>query len=292
MTNTLDKLIAEDPLPSPVEEPSATGSENATAPAAAKGATSRSNDLNNTSKGSAGTSSVAAEAVANYRAQFRAQNIPESYSEYRHLGGIFLWAGSAVLVTVWLAGGPSAMLAKQNLLAAALAFALANYFEWYAHRFKLHNPLAKTRHSHTHHRFFTDKFMEYDSLRDAHAIFFPEGAPKVLMLGVLPVLSIVPTLLGGIATGATFACTLAMYYLSYEVMHLSYHAHPDSFLGSLPGVAALRRHHQIHHQQALMGKVNFNITWPICDYLFGTAYKEPQQQQQPDATATKSKHSD
>lgn len=56
---------------------------------------------------------------------------------------------------------------------------------------------------------------------------------------------------------------------------LSYHSPPDSWLGSLPGVAYLRAHHQIHHSQTLMGKYNFNITFPIADALFGTTYKGP-----------------
>jgi hypothetical protein len=111
--------------------------------------------------------------------------------------------------------------------------------------------------------------MEFDAFnKDAHAIFFPERAPMILMLVGVPVLSLLPTLLFGLTAGASFACTLALYYLSYEVLHLAYHAHPDSFLGRLPGVPALRHHHMVHHDQALMGKWNFNITWPSQFILF------------------------
>jgi hypothetical protein len=210
-------------------------------------------------------SSKAYEAVALYRAQFRAQDIPESYSAWVHLlRGIVLWSGSTATLACWVAGGPRAMVTNPaQALCVLLAFGLANFGEWYAHRYKLHNPLVHTRHSHTHHRFFTRRVMEFDAFnKDAHAIFFPERAPMILMLVGVPVLSLLPTLLFGLAAGASFACTLALYYLSYEVLHLAYHAHPDSFLGRLPGVPALRLHHQVHHEQALMGKWNFNITWP------------------------------
>ena len=36
----------------------------------------------------------------------------------------------------------------------------------------------------------------------------------------------------------------------------------------------LRRHHTRHHDLALMGRWNFNITFPIADWLFGTYYRD------------------
>ena len=94
--------------------------------------------------------------------------------------------------------------------------------------------------------------MEFDEFRDAHAIFFPQGASYILCFGVIPVLSVPVWMVLGTPAAASFAATLALYYGSYEWMHLSYHAPPDSLLGRMPGVAYLRRHHQIHHNQALM----------------------------------------
>ena len=38
--------------------------------------------------------------------------------------------------------------------------------------------------------------------------------------------------------------------------------------------AKLRKHHTHHHDLALMGKWNFNITFPICDAVMGTSYKD------------------
>ncbi len=36
----------------------------------------------------------------------------------------------------------------------------------------------------------------------------------------------------------------------------------------------LRRLHTLHHRPSLMQTRNFNITYPIGDWLFGTLYRE------------------
>ena len=41
----------------------------------------------------------------------------------------------------------------------------------------------------------------------------------------------------------------------------------------LPFMAALRRHHTLHHDPARMGRYHFNISFPVCDRLFGTLYR-------------------
>ena len=61
----------------------------------------------------------------------------------------------------------------------------------------------------------------------------------------------------------------------YEWLHFGYHVPADSPIGRLPLVAALRRHHQTHHDPALMASWNFNITFPIGDRLFGTSHPGP-----------------
>ncbi len=74
--------------------------------------------------------------------------------------------------------------------------------------------------------------------------------------------------------GFLFIFTAILYYLNYELFHFSYHVDPGSRLGRLPIIRHLRRHHVLHHNQALMTRCNFNITYPICDRLFGTLYRE------------------
>ena len=71
-----------------------------------------------------------------------------------------------------------------------------------------------------------------------------------------------------------FVLTAVLYYLNYELLHFAYHCEPHSIVGSLPVVRRLRKRHLAHHNKSLMTKFNFNITYPLCDYAFGTLYRE------------------
>ena len=64
------------------------------------------------------------------------------------------------------------------------------------------------------------------------------------------------------------------YVLSYEWLHLAYHLPPDSFVGRLPPIRFLRRHHATHHDPRLMMRWNFNITIPLWDLVRGTYRRE------------------
>ena len=60
------------------------------------------------------------------------------------------------------------------------------------------------------------------------------------------------------------------YYLNYEILHTAYHLPETHWLARNGLVKRLRWLHRMHHDQSLMAKANFNITWPIGDWLFGT----------------------
>ena len=64
------------------------------------------------------------------------------------------------------------------------------------------------------------------------------------------------------------------YVVSYEWLHFSYHLPETHWLSRTRALSRLRRHHTLHHDLALMGKWNFNITFPICDAVLGTRYQE------------------
>src|SRR5437773_1533911 len=69
---------------------------------------------------------------------------------------------------------------------------------------------------------------------------------------------------------ALVAVTGVGFYLLYEWCHLSYHQPEDGFVGRLGLVRVLRRHHQRHHHPALAKRYNFNVTFPIWDFVRGT----------------------
>ena len=89
---------------------------------------------------------------------------------------------------------------------------------------------------------------------------------------VLSLLLTVAALYVGVSRNVAWLfVTLAVgYFLTYEWLHFLYHQDPAGRLGRLPFVRALRRHHQRHHDPSLMGRWNFNITFPISDWLFKT----------------------
>ena len=58
--------------------------------------------------------------------------------------------------------------------------------------------------------------------------------------------------------------------VSYEVLHLCYHAPKNSFIGRRKIIGVLRTHHARHHDPRLMQRYNFNVTVPIFDWIMGT----------------------
>ena len=67
--------------------------------------------------------------------------------------------------------------------------------------------------------------------------------------------------------------TAILYSLNYELLHFAYHMDSQSWIGRLQFIRRSRKHHIIHHDRSLMTRYNFNITYPICDALFGTLYR-------------------
>jgi len=64
---------------------------------------------------------------------------------------------------------------------------------------------------------------------------------------------------------------VATYYLMYEGLHTLSHIENSPFLDRLPLVNTVRRMHVMHHNPDFMHTRNFNLTFPICDALFGTS---------------------
>ena len=120
-----------------------------------------------------------------------------------------------------------------------------------------------------HHQFFSHKTLQYKGQRDWRALLFPPFAPILFVLAALPV-SLLLGWLWSPNAGYIAMLTMAYYYLMYEGLHtLSHIDHP--FLEWLPLVNTVRRMHILHHNPDFMHTRNFNLTFPICDALFGTS---------------------
>ena len=216
-------------------------------------------------------SAASPEGVERYREQYRATEIPARYDGRGHL--LFAFGGGTLAMLACLA-----MLRDVRpleWLAVPLSLLYANLAEYLGHRFPMHRPyrglgLIYKRHAGQHHRFFNHEMMPLGSRRDLRAVLFP------------PVLVIF--FFGVFATPVWFALAWVVsknvawlflasgifYYVHYELLHTAYHLAPGHWLAELGLVKRLQWLHRTHHDPALMAHHNFNITWPMCDWLFGT----------------------
>ena len=70
--------------------------------------------------------------------------------------------------------------------------------------------------------------------------------------------------------GAAVFCTTVGYYLAYELIHFCDHLPEGHPVTRLPGFRYMRAHHRAHHAPMRMHSMNFNIVFPLTDWLVGT----------------------
>ena len=216
------------------------------------------------------------EATHRFREQYRAEEIPRGYRGELHLLFTFGVGTLAFLACLWQLEAVRPL----EWLTVPLTFLYANFAEYFGHRFPMHRPvrglgLVYKRHAGQHHRFFSDRAMPYESVRDLRAVLFPPvlvifffgafGTPVWLLLAW--------TLSANVAW--LFVATALAYFLNYEILHTAYHVPEGHWLGRVPGVQRLKWLHQAHHDTTRMTRINFNISYPLGDWLFGTMEREP-----------------
>lgn len=221
--------------------------------------------------GSAMTSPRIPDTVRRFRDEYRERDIPRGYRGSTHLLFTFGVGGAVLLLCLAQLHAVQAL----EWLTVPLALVYANLAEYLGHRFPMHRPfrglgLVYKRHSGQHHRFFTDEAMLIDNRRDLRAVLFPPLL-VIFFFGLfgVPVWFVLAWLLSANVAWLFIASGLA-YFLNYEVLHLAYHLPEDHWLARQGLVRRLRWLHRLHHDHALMAHANFNITYPVCDWLFGT----------------------
>ncbi len=205
-----------------------------------------------------------------FRAEFR-RRIAPAYRGWLHVALIALIG----LAVIWYCARQFDTPAWYEYLVIPAAFVVANGFEWWIHKYVMHRPVSGLtgiyrRHTLAHHQFFTDVEPSFDDTRDFRIVFFPPYA-LVAFIG----LSIVPALLlyaVGLPNAAwLLVITNVALYLNYEAFHYCCHVRDDRLVRLIPLVNTIRRHHIAHHEQAIMMTRNFNLTYPIADWVFGTS---------------------
>jgi sterol desaturase/sphingolipid hydroxylase (fatty acid hydroxylase superfamily) len=212
------------------------------------------------------------DATTAIRARLR-NDTPARYRWQRHVALVaaFTAAGLAVpLAATWpLRGGDGVALA---VLLVAIVLG-----EYASHRWSMHRPrfprAVHHRHVVEHHAFFTHDRMAMDDLTDLRWVLFPPWALPLLVVAVLPFFAGLWALVLPRTAWLLLLAVIA-YYGVYEITHALAHlrVHDDP-LGR--AVAALTRHHRVHHDPQLMRRWNFNFVVPLGDWLWGTTWRPP-----------------
>ncbi len=200
--------------------------------------------------------------------------IPAHYSGHAHWAFVNLTTVGGICFCLAMVESPR----WWEWLSVPAFFVFANVFEWWIHRGPMHHPtrglrILYQRHTLQHHVFYPADDMAFRDSRELFFILFPPLALPVLLVVNLPI----PLLLGALVSANVawffFASVLA-YYFVYEWFHFAHHLRRDSWLGRRAVVGWLRRHHTRHHELALMEKGNFNVSFPLWDWLLGTMLPE------------------
>jgi hypothetical protein len=161
-----------------------------------------------------------------------------------------------------------------DLLVIPAVVLLANYYEWRVHRDVLHKrfwpfEVIYDKHTPMHHMIYVEEDMAIRDVKEFRLVLIPAAGVLGIVLGAAPI-AIGLARFWSAAAGWLFLLTASLFMVSYEVLHLCYHAPANSFIGRLAIIARLRAHHARHHDPRLMQRYNFNVTVPLFDWLMGT----------------------
>jgi hypothetical protein len=198
--------------------------------------------------------------------------IPWWYSPYAHVAtttGI----GLSVLV-VSVIEVARASFRWTDFLVIPIVVAFANFFEWLVHKDVLHKrrwpmEVIYDRHTPMHHMVYVEDDMALRSVKEFRLILIPAAGVLGIVMATAPA-AVVVAHFWSAAAGWLFLLSASLFMVSYEVLHLCYHAPRESFIGRRAFIAKLRAHHARHHDPRLMQRYNFNVTVPIFDWILGT----------------------
>jgi len=212
--------------------------------------------------------------VSAFRAEYQANHVPKGYHGALHLS--FTLGFSCFLI--WLAWRNLNIVTDVEWLAIPATLFYNNLVEYLGHKGPMHHKrrllsAVYRRHTRQHNRYFTHEHMTLDGPQDFYAVLFP----PILVVFFVGVFGVPMWFLLDYALGSNVAWlvvgTSAFYFLNYELFHLCWHMPTSSVSWRVPGLKRLGRLHTDHHDPKLMASFNFNISWPVSDWLFGTFYR-------------------
>lgn len=159
-------------------------------------------------------------------------------------------------------------------LIVPLVCLFANFFEWRVHKHVLHRrrwpmTIMYDKHTPMHHMIYIEDDMALRSSREFRLVLIPAAGVLGIVITAAP-FAIAVGRLWSASAGWLFLVTAGLYMVSYELLHLAYHAPKDSFIGRRKAISFLRAHHAKHHDPRFMQQWNFNVTVPLFDWVLGT----------------------
>lgn len=209
-----------------------------------------------------------------FRNHYRKTEIGKHYSGIGH----FLFTSISCLTVIIVCILFTHNIRPLEWLVIPFSFLFGNFAEYFGHKGPMHHKrkyLEKVfaRHTLQHHRFFSNEVMQCDNNKDFKMILFP----PVLFIFFFAMFALPVGLLlfwvWSKNAALLFVATVIGYFLNYEWFHLSYHLPEEHWISKLPILRTLRRLHLNHHHPQLMQKFNFNISYPIFDWIMGTYYR-------------------
>lgn len=199
--------------------------------------------------------------------------IPWWYSPHAHLAAT-TGIGLVVLVVSLVSIVRLHAIRWTDLLVIPAVILLANFFEWRVHKHVLHRrfwpfEVIYDQHTPMHHMVYIEEDMALRSVKEFRLVLMPAmGVLGIVLAGAPMALALAH--FWSAAAGWLFLLSASLFMVSYEVLHLCYHARADSFIGRLRLIAILRAHHARHHDPRVMQRYNFNVTVPLFDWIMGT----------------------
>ncbi|MFA5506654.1 MAG: sterol desaturase family protein [Vulcanimicrobiota bacterium] len=161
------------------------------------------------------------------------------------------------------------------LISFLFAFCLGSLIEWFVHKDLMHSvQWMKTphlRHAVEHHaeRMAPGKYYAKDDELKEYHLFETSFMPALWILHAP--LFFAAYRFFGLASGVGVAMGTAVYVIAYEMLHWYMHC-PDEFIfRNSRWFQYLSEHHRLHHNKAT---INYNVVFPLADYLLGTYYTE------------------
>ncbi|MCO7225240.1 sterol desaturase family protein [Pleionea sp. CnH1-48] len=213
--------------------------------------------------------------VLNYRSIYRETRISKSYNGELHAKMVVVIATSIMLLSLIGLEQPTVW----QLMTIPVTFFYANVIEYAAHRWVMHRriswlSLVFRRHTLQHHRFYTYNNMLLQEKRDLCATLFPLSLVLFFFIGFALPGALVVNYLFGLNVACFFIFTASAYYLMYEVFHTLYHIDYQGWITRQSWFISMKQRHQHHHDVRIMQHCNFNITFPITDWIMGTLYRD------------------